>query len=148
QALEQQRQILLRFRDFQAEIDRLITRMAWVQNRLLELKVAQENQKRVLDQQQQQLQAQLQHPYPHPDPQKQQAKSDSHEPSTSEQLEREPAPPPAQEPTSQISNQVARQEDDEEGPSRVQPCRLAKETNPCYLRETVAFSGRKTPKKK
>ncbi|CAG7822187.1 unnamed protein product [Allacma fusca] len=59
QALEQQRQILLRFRDFQSGHQRLISRMDWLQNRLLELQNAQQQQ-----QQQPQLQpaTQLQPP--------------------------------------------------------------------------------------
>ncbi|CAG7727984.1 unnamed protein product [Allacma fusca] len=201
QALEQQRQILLRFRGFQTDLDGLNARMAWAQNRLLELKVIQERRRKALDHRLDELEKQILPPpsreqapgqptLPVQPPLLQQAPlhlatlpQTSLQPSSpSPALHPQPLlppPPPLQQaplypiqsrtlplqlpslqpcpqfqppasPGEQQEFTITDDEDEdgeEDGRPRVPPIRDAKKRNPCYMRETVAFAGKKTHKK-
>ncbi|CAG7826211.1 unnamed protein product [Allacma fusca] len=160
QALEQQRQILLRFRDLQSWLQRLTARVDGLQNRLLELQLAQDRHQEQLNVNQPQPPPQLQAliPVPPIQPVLQMQAVPTAQIHPVPEAQTQPPPesqsiPTVQEQFNHQQEQHQEQQDlltedeDENPPQRVQPCRQAKRTNPCYLRETVAFSGKKTPKK-
>ncbi|CAG7824484.1 unnamed protein product [Allacma fusca] len=162
QALEQQRQILSRFRELQGWIQRLEGRIDWLQNRFLELKNAQERQGEDQARQRAQLIQQQVPPLPQlqprPPPQLQPVEPNFQSPASPPPLQAAPAPLVCQPQPTPVHlpqhQQQLREEDilteDEDGEAashRVQPCRQCKLTNPCYLRETVSFSGKKIRRK-
>ncbi|CAG7733083.1 unnamed protein product [Allacma fusca] len=156
QALEQQRRIRLRFQDLQSWLQRLTARGGGLQNRLLDLQLAQDRSR-------------SSSMYISPSHRlNSKPKSRHHQSSLYyrcrlsqqriyilSQNHRQPPPDSQSVPTAQeqFNHQQQQQDlltedDDENPPHHVQPCRQAKRTNPCYRRKTVAFSAKKTPKNK
>ncbi|CAG7831204.1 unnamed protein product [Allacma fusca] len=168
QALEQQRQIISRFRDLEAWLQQLEGMVDWLQNRLLELQNVLKRQ-----QQQPQLVPSLQtrpsvptppplYPAPPPPPPFRPATPSQAQirpaPQPPPQLNPapaplppiSPAPPPPLQPSPstrlrlQQEQQLLTGDEDDVSPPRFRPCRMAKRAHPCYLCDTVSSLVKKT----